>query len=205
MSKSEQSFPERTFSDFLHIYHCLGSTRYATVSPQQPWVECCTRILLLEEEGLDSWSAFYKNTKWWRTLTSRKDQLTKALTSRKNNFIGEQVFHRIFSIVSFAFILFWGYFFLHIVFQNERTSLAAKSFGPDLWWENCQENFQQHVNVIFLLTDFTLGGLVTEYTVSQSGPNRIALKIFEILSRKTEFWGKKSLYHGRPVCRGDFN
>ena len=71
--------------------------------------------------------------------------------------------------------------------------------------ENCQENFQQHVNVIFLLTDFTLGGLVTEYTVSQSGPNRIALKIFEILSRKTEFWGKKSLYHGRPVCRGNFN
>ena len=33
------------------------------------------------------------------------------------------------------------------------------------------------VNVIFLLTDFTPGGLVTEYTVSQNSPNPIALKI----------------------------
>ena len=35
VSKSEQSFREPTFRDFLHIYHCLGGTRYATATLSQ--------------------------------------------------------------------------------------------------------------------------------------------------------------------------
>ena len=54
-----------------------------------------------------------------------------------------------------------------------------------------------------MLTDFTPGGLVTEYTVSQNSPNRIALKISTFL-----FWPKVHtcahqvfgvFYHARPV------
>ena len=39
------------------------------------------------------------------------------------------------------------------------------------------EKIFHRVNVIFLLTDFTPGGVVTGDTVSQNGPNLIALKI----------------------------
>ena len=54
------------------------------------------------------------------------------------------------------------------------------------------------VNVIFLLTDFTPGGLVTEYTVSQNSPNPIALKISHFILGQ---WvgGKKGFYHARPA------
>ena len=61
--------------------------------------------------------------------------------------------------------------------------------------ENCQENLRLRVNVIFLLTDFTPGGLVTEYTVSQNSPNRIALKISTFLFTEVS----KVFYHARPV------
>ena len=54
------------------------------------------------------------------------------------------------------------------------------------------------VNVIFLLTDFTPGGLVTEYTVSQNSPNPIALKIFTFYSWAI-LGGKKGFYHAPPA------
>ena len=54
-----------------------------------------------------------------------------------------------------------------------------------------------------MLTDFTPGGLVTEYTVSQNSLNRIALKISTFLfcpkSCTPSSWAAEVFYHARPV------